>query len=741
MLARMREFMSTRITRLVVVAYALVLFSARFATPQTRLKGRVQTPEDHPLVAREQVAIDGAGQYDTKDHGEFEFDLAQGLKVGQPARFHVYHVNPAIKVQQWIVVYPCDLRNGRKDSLPAVGSEPITIVVLPKGDQRLKSLNKDYSILGCIIEEEAAEFEAASRSRRPNRSSLHVDSFSVIVDRVQSRDKNSVSRNASFPSVVDVASRIHPQAKSSVASLRDVRDSAFLDQPPLLARKAAELGFTPEELLAALDAWARSVEDRYQRGLAALYERHYADASSFISASIPSPPGEFLKRYVPLARAEYEQGHYPSAEAALRKVLVVHNEDPLILNNLAVVLAAEAKYEEAEPLYKQALEIDEKALGRENPTVATYLNNLALLYYSQGKYAEAEPLYKRALAIDEKLLGPSHPDVAAALGNLGLLYSSQGKYAEAEPLYKRALAIDEKTLGPEHPTVAIRLNTLAELYRVQGKYAEAEPLYKRALAIDEKALGPEHPTVATRLNNLAVLYSSQGNYAEAEPLYKRALAIDEKTLGPEHPTVAIRLNNLAELYRAQGKYAEAEPLYKRALAIDEKALGPEHPTVATNLNNLAGVYRSQGEYEEALPLFKRALTIDEKALGPEHPTVARDLNNLAGVYKSQGEYPEAELLYKRAVTINEKALGPDHPAVATNLNNLAGLYDTQGKYAEAEPLYERALTIDEKALGPDHPAVATIAENLGADLRKLGRDAEAKVYEEQAARIRAKRNK
>ena len=77
-----------------------------------------------------------------------------------------------------------------------------------------------------------------------------------------------------------------------------------------------------------------------------------------------------------------------------------------------------------------------------------------MLYDDQGRYAEAEPLYKRALAIQEKALGPDHPDVATALNNLAVLYRHQGRYAEAEPLYKRALAIEEKALGPDHPDVA-----------------------------------------------------------------------------------------------------------------------------------------------------------------------------------------------------------------------------------------------------------------------------------------------
>ena len=79
------------------------------------------------------------------------------------------------------------------------------------------------------------------------------------------------------------------------------------------------------------------------------------------------------------------------------------------------------------------------------------LNNLAALYCTQGQYAQAEPLYKRALAIWEKALGPDHPDVATSLNNLAELYGTQGQYAQAEPLYKRALAIDEKASVPNHP--------------------------------------------------------------------------------------------------------------------------------------------------------------------------------------------------------------------------------------------------------------------------------------------------
>ena len=144
---------------------------------------------------------------------------------------------------------------------------------------------------------------------------------------------------------------------------------------------------------------------------------------------------------------------------------------------------------------------------------------------AQGRIAEAEPLYKRALAIYEKAYGPGHPDVAAGLINLAGLYAKKDDYAEAEPLYKRALAIEEKALGPDHPDVATGLNNLAALYHAEGHTAEAEPLLKRALAIKQKTLSPTHLDIAYSFDNLAFVYEDQGRSGEALDAARQAVAI------------------------------------------------------------------------------------------------------------------------------------------------------------------------------------------------------------------------
>src|SRR5262249_32131639 len=181
-------------------------------------------------------------------------------------------------------------------------------------------------------------------------------------------------------------------------------------------------------------------------------------------------------------------------------------------------------------------------------------------------YADAELLYKRALAIREKALGRDHPDVATVLHNLSRLYDDQHRYADAAPMAQRALAIWEEAFGPDHPDLATALSGLASLYGKQGRHAEAERLLRRALAIQERALGRDHPNVASSLITLGLLHFRQGQYVDTETLFQQALAIQERALGRDHPAVADTLNDLADLYERQGRYADALPIVRRTMS-------------------------------------------------------------------------------------------------------------------------------------------------------------------------------
>src|SRR6185312_4735414 len=158
-------------------------------------------------------------------------------------------------------------------------------------------------------------------------------------------------------------------------------------------------------------------------------------------------------------------------------------------------------------------DIDERAFGAEHPNVAINLNNLAQLLKATNRLNEAEPLMRRALGIDEKAFGAEHPNVARDLNNLALLLRATNRLNEAEPLMRRALEIDEKSFGAEHPNVAIRLNNLAKLLQVTNRLSEAEPLMRRHLAIFlefTRRTGHEHPHLQAAFGNYRRLLHQMG---------------------------------------------------------------------------------------------------------------------------------------------------------------------------------------------------------------------------------------
>ena len=244
-----------------------------------------------------------------------------------------------------------------------------------------------------------------------------------------------------------------------------------------------------------------------------------------------------------------------------------------LANSLSKLGLYEATILEAKEVLKLSVELE-----HDQPLFHA-LNSLALAYTDLGRYDEAEPLFREATEIVINGPGKEYPGYANVLNNLARLLERMGRYDEAEPLFREASDIVAKTRGEDHPEHATNLNNLAELLVRTGRYDEAEPLFRGAIEIIAKVLGKEYPGYASVLNNLAELFIRTGRYDEAEPLLWEALKITANALGKEHQTYAIRLNNLAELLGVTGRYDEAEPLYCDALAIFESQLDKYHPNV------------------------------------------------------------------------------------------------------------------------------------------------------------------
>ena len=334
------------------------------------------------------------------------------------------------------------------------------------------------------------------------------------------------------------------------------------------------------------------------------------------------------------------------------------------------------------PHGQAALELRENSVNKE--ANAKLFPNIARSYLMLGKYEEAEQMYRQALELREAVLGKEHPDTLASIDNLARVFRRQGKHKQAEQMHRQALELTEAVLGKEHPDTLISINNLAVVLSRQGKYKEAEQMHWQVLELRKAVLGKEHPDTLTSINNFAVVLSRQGKYKEAEQMYWQALELMEVVLGKEHPSTLTSIDNLAVVLGRQGKYKKAEQMHRQALELTEAVLGKEHPDILNSINNLAVVLGCQGKYKEAEQMHWQVLELGKAVLGKKHPDTLTSINNLAYILHRQGKYEEAEQMYRQALELREAVLGKEHPDTLSSINHLAYVLQCQGKYEEAK---------------------------------------------------------
>ena len=64
------------------------------------------------------------------------------------------------------------------------------------------------------------------------------------------------------------------------------------------------------------------------------------------------------------------------------------------------------------------MELKKQLLGENHPSTANSLNNLANLYWDIGRYDEAELLFIQAVNVAKRVLGESHPHTMIYQENL-----------------------------------------------------------------------------------------------------------------------------------------------------------------------------------------------------------------------------------------------------------------------------------------------------------------------------------
>lgn len=274
---------------------------------------------------------------------------------------------------------------------------------------------------------------------------------------------------------------------------------------------------------------------------------------------------------------------------------------------------------------------------------ARAISGLGNLWYHQARLEEAEALYRRALEIRQRM--GDEPRIATALSNLGIVRQLRGDYEAARKYHEESLTIKRKYGDTwEIATTLINLGAVESevdnIAAATARYHEALPLCR---AIDSKHL------ISVILNNLANLVGEEGDQEQCRQYYEESLAL-KREIG-DRKGIAICLSNLADVAAIQMDFASSHSYLSDALAVYQE-LG-NFSGIAIALEGFAAIAAMQGAILIAarfwgaadclrqtyqIPLAPAQRTAQEKRI-----TEARSQNNSAAFDRSWQEGASATL--------------------------------------------------------------------------------------------------
>lgn len=182
---------------------------------------------------------------------------------------------------------------------------------------------------------------------------------------------------------------------------------------------------------------------------------------------------------------ECHNDYVPEISAATKAALAAEREI-LAAQRETNDLIKRGRLNEAANAAARALRLARECLDETHPGFATSLNNLAAVCKLLGDYRKAEPLYREALGIWQRARGDNDDNIATAFSNLGALHRETGSLAEAEAEFRQALELRRRTHGELDPGVARCLASLAQVYERTGRSREAIQARERARTITQQ---------------------------------------------------------------------------------------------------------------------------------------------------------------------------------------------------------------------------------------------------------------
>ncbi|HEX5703750.1 MAG TPA: tetratricopeptide repeat protein [Pyrinomonadaceae bacterium] len=354
------------------------------------------------------------------------------------------------------------------------------------------------------------------------------------------------------------------------------------------------------------------------------------------------------------------------------------NDEPAvkaeILTTIGDTYGALGRPELSERPFQLALNLRRSLFANNHIKVAESLYYLAGAKSLTGKVEEAESLYKQALDIQRQ-----RPSEGNNLPYMLLEYGAllKGKNDQAAlSHYREALAIFQQRNGPEHITVGVARDYIGKLNLERGDFEKAEAEYREAIRL----FGNEQNTYLAKLHErLGQILATKKIYHEAESQMRRALELYLLTYdGNDWNSVAVKMQ-LENIVCLKGQCPTAKAEMEKIFATQKTLLDPNSKEFSSLLFYLGIILTKNGEPKRAESYLRESIRI-WSAIDPSKPSASLG-NGLGECLLAQGRYAEAEpllLAWHNAI----KSDVPHSPRIKAATENLQKLYQEWGKPAK-----------------------------------------------------------
>ncbi|KAF5838927.1 hypothetical protein DUNSADRAFT_1943 [Dunaliella salina] len=370
----------------------------------------------------------------------------------------------------------------------------------------------------------------------------------------------------------------------------------------------------------------------------------------------------------------------------------------------------------------KAFDLMKQVKGRAHPHTASCLFAMAENLRRQYRYEDAEPLFREAVELREEAVGKD-ARTHDYIRHLGWCLYDFGHFDPAHSFDQDALAGLKEILGAEHPSTLQAMHDVA-CDETNGSVEEA--LFRKAYEGRLSAQGIDHHATLSTLNNLARCLNRQGRTARQEASGNVCTSFKGKDIkeGKGEWSKGISgSNGTGQLL--PGKHTEAHGLYDIIIPWRSKVLGPGSLSLFESISCLAVCLDDMGDFQAAEAKHQEAIA-GLRSTG-NHPTTFRALESYARFLMRKGRYAEAEKLYQEAFEGRQSILGRRNISTLYSLRDKAECLMKQGNLGLAEQTYRDVMQQLLDVFGPSHKATIAVTEDLAACLEKMGKEAEAEA--------------